>query len=1257
MLQQFALNTLRAIAPHFQRSINLMYDADDMAYVKGYIPTSRGAAVLATVLGNATIDTPKIETPQRAHVLHAAYGSGKSLLGLVLHAFAKNESDPRWDDCRSTVLNHLKYRFPDEAARISAYQSSERRLLPVLLSGDEGPLDVALSRALSRTLREHHLGHIRPRTQFQAALATIERWRQQYSETLERLQERLRQERTSLDKLERGLQESQPKALTRFERIYPELTAGVQFDRFAGPKLEEVFQATAEELGLEHYTGILIIWDEFGRYMDARSGSAFGPEAALLQSFAEYCNRSGSQQVHLVLITHRLLSSYAADLPLTYQQEWARIAERFVSHDVSGDSLVAYQLITEALSTPDPTAWAAFAAQHHDAFADLTRHTLDLALFHDLDDVSTRQQIIERAWPLHPLAVYALPRLASRVAQNERTMFTFLAANEPGTLAERLEEHDDESMWWLIRLDEVWDYFAEAIRQDTRPGGAHVIWSGVTYALGKTASEETVAQAVIKALGVLLIVSEFNVQSQVFFGRAIPTTSLLAWAVEESEHTVGEILQTLARRRAVVFRRFDGYWTFLRGSDVDLDGEIAAAQGRHVLTPLHMRQLIERMIPPPYHLPRRYNLERRMTRFLSSLYRFPGELRSVSQENFVRQYGPHGYADGIVVYVLVTTPAEREQAIAEVLALPAARVVYIIPDQSLLMIESLRELVALNELRNDPAFMQQDERLEGEIAFWIEDAQHRLVRSLRPLLQVESAGARSWFHDGESWCSEHVSVARLSQLLTQLCERWFPDTPELNNELLNQHAPSGQQHNAVESVIDALMRQPIGAIAPDLGISGQGPDYLIVRTLLVRTGILRQHEGEQWRIAQPADNPRLARMWNLVQEFLADAQEDEQDMGVLIDRLLSPPYGLRRGVLPALLAAMLYARLRVLIVRHNRKIVTPLTGHMFIDMCQHPELYTIEVGPWDARRAATWSVLGEQFREFLTDQEQSQQPLSYLGTSLLRWFRTLPRYCRDTNQMPSDAHQLRQLIRKVQQDPASVLLYELPKLLDDGTTDLADGEAYSRALTECLSRLMDQIASAYQTLLYLLDRFAMDHFAADAPTNQLDGRASMRYWMVQLEQQGQHSFDTLRLGDQLAHRLVEAIRQDNGAPTQHFWERLSLAVLGVSIHDWNDQSVEAFKRQLLAIKERVEHEVHELALDEAAIELEVALPNDDRQTFRFRPSAISSHGQRILQNFKSTLEIAGRPLSLDERRHIVLALLQFVLEEPHANGNHRDGRH
>ena len=179
----------------------------------------------------------------------------------------------------------------------------------------------------------------------------------------------------------------------------------------------------------------------------------------------------------------------------------------------------------------------------------------------------------------------------------------------------------------------------------------------------------------------------------------------------------------------------------------------------------------------------------------------------------------------------------------------------------------------------------------------------------------------------------------------------------------------------------------------------------------------------------------MAYVWDVVQDFLDTATENEQNAFSLIDKLQSPPFGLRRGVLPVLIAAILRFQLPVLTIRQHKRVVSPITGQIFIALCKQPDEFTIELSPWDIRRSALWDVLKERVGSFLTDQEPTQQPLNVLSIGLLRWLQGQPRYCRDTNQISLDAQQFRNLLRKAQRDPAQVFAYELLELLDNGSSN------------------------------------------------------------------------------------------------------------------------------------------------------------------------------------------------------------------------------
>lgn len=1243
------VTALRTIAPHFQRSINLTYDAGNADYISGYIPTERGATALAQILRNT-----RPVGRERAHVIHAPYGSGKSLLSLVLSAIVSK--DPDCDTAITTVINRLERHYPESTASVGDFYHSDHCLLPVILSGDESSLTVALTRGLSRAVSKLGLGDFRPRTQFQSALAIIERWERLYPNAFLNLQAQLSERGHTLEALVQALQDAQPEALDLFEEIHLSVTAGAHFDGYAHASLTDAYHETAQALRKVGFDGVFIIWDEFGRFMEAKAGEAFGNEVVLLQEFAEFCNRSGEAQVHLVLVTHRQLSTYASDLPTSYQQEWARIAERFRAHHVTSDPATVYRLIAEAFETTDVALWQRFIDTHDEHFRAHTTQALEYNLFSGVDDVALRQQIIEQTWPLHPLTVYALPRLSSQVAQNERTLFTFLAADESDTLQNYLTAHslnEQKLAWWSVGIDATWDYFAEGIRMDTRPGGSHATWSGVMYALGKIAPDDILGQQIVKALGVLTIIGDVNVQTQWdAMGKIVPSVDLIAWAVDASIDSVQSYLETLSRRRVVAYRQADGYWTFTRGSDVDLEQEVANLIAKTTPNRLQLRQLLQTDAPLPFHLPRGHNLKRYITRYFRSIYRWVNELNVPlgSNESLKRLGGNQGFADGVVVYVLALTSVERQEAIETIKQQPPGGVVYVVPERQLLIMEPLQELFALRELQNNPQFIERDtERLPRELAFFVEDAQRRLQRALRPLIGYD--GVTWFYYSGGGWQAQSIRHrGHISRLLTELCETRFAQTPIFNNESLNLHKPSQQQINATEKVIDYLIKRQDDNLFPfDLGIIGYGPDRLILRTMLVQTELLQPVDGpepldetpHQWVLKRPR-NEALAEVWDVVDEFLDLAKEDEQEVASLIERLQLSPFGMRQGTLPIVLAAIMRPHLQVITLRQQRQEVSPITGHTFTEMCRHPEDFTIEVGVWDARREALWHVLEHRIFGFLAAQEHELQPLSYLSIGLLRWLQSLPRYCRDTQQLSPDALKFRSLIRKSQREPARVLLYELLDLLGEGKVPVENDAEYRQALHNRLSRLMDEIADAYQALRYELDRFAEIEFVTNKGKRLREGHAIFKHWLEHLDEQVDGGIGSIRFSDALVQRFVNALREDG--EQSRFWERLSFAVLGISTSDWNDRSVTNFKETLLAARERLQRELFAIEEDEEIIELHVTRPDTGERLYRFRPSDLSEQGQMILENFKSTIAVAGRPLSPDEKRQVALAFLHYILE-------------
>jgi len=264
---------------------------------------------------------------------------------------------------------------------------------------------------------------------------------------------------------------------------------------------------------------------------------------------------------------------------------------------------------------------------------------------------------------------------------------------------------------------------------------------------------------------------------------------------------------------------------------------------------------------------------------------------------------------------------------------------------------------------------------------------------------------------------------------------------------------------------------------------------------------------------------------------------------------------------------------------------------------------------------------------------------------MIRWLRSLPRFAQTTRKVSEEARQFRRCIRRAANDPAPVLFEDLPTLLG-GETEAhpADVEAYRETVAGRLDALIGELETAYLNLLRRLDRFAVELFASDEPAVPLDGRAALARWAERIEARCGQPLSSLRLGDVRAEGLLRVVR--SGAREAAFWDALGRALVGLSPRDWDDAGEARFYEVLAEAKAEVEREVLGLVTDgEETVEVTLQVGTDGRRRYRFRRADLSEQARRLLRHFQSTLEISGRPLSPDERRQVVVALLEYVMGE------------
>ena len=175
----------------------------------------------------------------------------------------------------------------------------------------------------------------------------------------------------------------------------------------------EFYKNTLDVLKSKGYSGVFVIYDEFGKYLEKGVHNPTDLNIQFLQNFAEFCNRSGEKQCHLMLITHLSISQYASQLPINVQQEWAKIEGRFQESAFYDKDADYYKMISAVFEKNISKTNSSLAKKYNTYIKKYLLNFKEEAFkgFVDLDNL---ESILLNCFPLHPSVLSLLPHLSKK---------------------------------------------------------------------------------------------------------------------------------------------------------------------------------------------------------------------------------------------------------------------------------------------------------------------------------------------------------------------------------------------------------------------------------------------------------------------------------------------------------------------------------------------------------------------------------------------------------------------------------------------------------------------------------------------------------------------------------------------------------------------------------------------------------------------------------------------------------------------------
>ena len=836
------------------------------------------------------------------------------------------------------------------------------------------------------------------------------------------------------------------------EGVSPELAQRVRSSRAtSGAALGRLFVEVAESVRESGRGGLLLVVDELGKFLEFAAADPADGDVFVLQQIAEACERSKTPII-FVTILHSGFADYLRVGDELRRSEWQKIQGRFgdVPFHLPAEQMVA--LVAHAVARKPPPALA----------RTWNRAIESVVESQALAEATGRvpPELLRECAPLHPITTLLLwPLFRSKVAQNERSLFAFLAAGEPFGL-----QHFLGSTSWdggdapFLRPSQLHDYIPQALGLAAFAGDHGRSWSLIDDALVKIPGEAPAqCQDVLKTVGLL---SMYGASVGL---RASKETIDLAIGCDS-----GEALAVLEGRSIIVYRKHVGGYGLWDGSDVDLAAAFAAAQ-EHVDSGDVVERLRRSLTLQPV-VARRHYAETGTLRFLDVT------IASANVGDIERTFRKPVDADGRVVYA-IPAPTEKMGDVVDRLAETTTENklwIVAIPRAFKGIETALREVECWSWVSRNVPELEGDRAARREV-----QARHlAAMKALQGLAGRLFPLAGSSFHPAECvWVAGGVdqdvgSAREFHRWISERCEETFPSAPTLHNELLNRRYLSSAAAAARRNLLQRMVEK---SHEERLGIEGTPPEASMYEAMLRRGGFHRKRR-KTWCLDRPADEWRPA--WDAGLEFVERTAGARRPLAELLDLLSDPPFGLRGGPISIIVGALLVAKRDEVALYEEGVFVPELRIEVIERLVRRPDMFELQSHRLDSQQAVALQAL----RDVLGGEETQAGPvdtsdLMPVVKSLIVFVSRLEPFARKTKRLdPADAVDVRDRLLAAR-DPHTVLFEELPEALGVNLADEGGAAHFAERLRESLRGLR----RAYPDLLDGIERQLRRAFGLQGP--------------------------------------------------------------------------------------------------------------------------------------------------------------------------------
>ena len=744
----------------------------------------------------------------------------------------------------------------------------------------------------------------------------------------------------------------------------------------------------------------MLVIDEFGKNIEYFAGGGGDGDLFLLQELAEMSGASRGVPLHIVTMQHMAFGEYVSGMLAARTKEWAKIQGRFeVVH--FANSLEHTRALLEASLRPNTETKhriKEWAVQH----TKIVSREAGMAI---------PAELAASCYPLHPLAVEALPELCSRYGQNDRTLLSFVFGSGPGTVARFVERErwDGRGALPTMGADHLYDYFISGSAPSRAGTASSSRLVEIDTIIRDARLTDETERSVLKAVGLMNLIGRS--------GRLRASMGTIRSLVGEGTERA---VRSLESRSVITYRRHADEYRVWHGTDVNIAAKTDAWKKAMLSTP-HPALMKAAMDPDPV-VAAKHGIETGTVRVFGRLFDMPAD-------GIGREY------DGAIIYGTEDT------------AIPAS-------DRPVLVSRCM-DVSALAEAAAEVAALRavlKDEDVAGD---WV--AKGEVAERLAAAENILGAEFDRAYGADTTWlCKvdgrEHAFNGTASSAASEASDAAYPDTPPIRNEMINRNRLTAQGSTALNRLMHLMIANGDKEM---LGLDGWKPERAIYEAV-IREHDIHRRTPDGYRFSPPGRGP-LHKAWHAA---LARMQGTRK-MVVLTDIYeiwRMPPYGIKDGVMPILTLLIILARQANVALYEHGSFVPRLSAGLAERLVKNPQHFSLK---YYHRTRSRTTLIGRTAE--LLGANPADGMLGVVGR--LMWMvRMLPAYTSRTKSLSKRTLAVRDAIQNAV-EPDALLFESLPKALGMGPLGRSIDKRRMDKFAGDLARSVHEILTAFDSMM------------------------------------------------------------------------------------------------------------------------------------------------------------------------------------------------